>query len=263
LWRIPLEGQTPWLKVVPPFFAHEGPLLAHLSAERVPRLIGESGGRMLLAEIPGRDLYDAGPTTLLDMVTLLVDLQQRWAKRTPELLALGVPDARAAPLAEAIADVFQRTAHELSRADRTQMGQFVSALPERLAAVETCGLPDSLLHGDFWPGNVRGVPPALTLLDWGDSSIGHPLLDQAAFLGRIADAGVEPVKRHWMSLWQRHVPGSDPARAFTLLAPVATARQAAVYRRFLDHIEPSEHPYHRADPAERLARTADLLRQET
>ena len=35
---------------------------------------------------------------------------------------------------------------------------------------------------------------------------------------------------------------------------------AAVYQRFLDNIEPSEHPYHRADPAEWLRRTAALVR---
>ena len=30
IWRVPVEGQTVWLKVVPPFFAHEGPLLERL-----------------------------------------------------------------------------------------------------------------------------------------------------------------------------------------------------------------------------------------
>ena len=30
VWRIPVSGQTVWLKVVPPFFAHEGRVLAAL-----------------------------------------------------------------------------------------------------------------------------------------------------------------------------------------------------------------------------------------
>ena len=47
-----------------------------------------------------------------------------------------------------------------------------------------------------------------------------------------------------------------------LLAPVAAARQAVIYRKFLDNIEPSEHPYHRADPARWLTRTAALVRAE-
>ena len=54
------------------------------------------------------------------------------------------------------------------------------------------------------------------------------------------------------------VPGADPRRAAELLAPVAAARQAVLYQGFLDRIEPSEHPYHRADPALCLGRAGTL-----
>ena len=54
IWRIPVEGQGTWLKVVPPFFAHEGRLLERLAGGPVPRLLGQEGGRVLLAEIPAR-----------------------------------------------------------------------------------------------------------------------------------------------------------------------------------------------------------------
>ena len=98
----------------------------------------------------------------------------------------------------------------------------------------------------------------MTLLDWGDSGIGHPLLDQAAFLDRVPEAVRERVRSHWLGLWRAAVPGSDPARAAELLAPIAAARQAVIYRRFLDHIEPAEHPYHWHDPAAWLSRAAAL-----
>ncbi|MBA2315026.1 MAG: aminoglycoside phosphotransferase family protein, partial [Chloroflexi bacterium] len=64
----------------------------------------------------------------------------------------------------------------------------------------------------------------------------------------------------WRREWLAAVPGSDPDRAATLLAPVAAARQAHIYRKFLDNIEPSEHPYHAADPADWLRRAAELAR---
>ena len=67
---------------------------------------------------------------------------------------------------------------------------------------------------------------------------------------------VPAVQRHWAQAWREAVPGSDPQRAADLLAPVAAARQAVIYRAFLDRIEPSEHPYHRDDPARWLARAA-------
>jgi hypothetical protein len=57
---------------------------------------------------------------------------------------------------------------------------------------------------------------------------------------------------------RRAVPGSDPERAATFLAPIAAARQAVIYQEFLDAIEPSEHSSHRQDPADWLARTAAL-----
>ena len=41
----------------------------------MPRLLGHDGGRMLLAEIPGEDMYEAALPRLLDMVTLLVAMQ--------------------------------------------------------------------------------------------------------------------------------------------------------------------------------------------
>jgi len=74
---------------------------------------------------------------------------------------------------------------------------------------------------------------------------------------------VEALRDQWTAEWEAAAPGADPRRAARLLAPVAAARQAVIYRKFLDNIEPSEHPYHRADPPNWLARVAELVRAET
>jgi hypothetical protein len=152
LWRVPVEGQTVWLKVVPPFFAHEGALLALMGGARVPTVLGHDGGRTLLAEIVGEDLYAAGLPLLSDMVNLLVDLQQLWADRVAELLALGLPDWRAPALTASIADVVDRMGEEISAEDRVTLADFVRGLPSRFDAVAACGLRDSLVHGDFHQG---------------------------------------------------------------------------------------------------------------
>ena len=44
------------------------------------------------------------------------------------------------------------------------------------------------MHGDFHPGNLRGDGRHLRLLDWGDSGVGHPLLDETAFCQRLSAA---------------------------------------------------------------------------
>jgi hypothetical protein len=259
VWRIPVNGQTTWLKSVPAFFAHEGAVLDALAGGPVPGLLGHEGGRVLLAEIPGEDMYDAQLPELLNMVTILVDLQASWIGREPELLALGLPDWRPAALTGAIAGALERTQAALSTEERATLVRFVSQLPARFAEIAACGVPDTLVHGDFHPGNVRGTPAKLVLLDWGDSGIGHPMLDQPAFLQRVPMEHRAKIEKLWADEWRRIVPGADPERASILLAPVAAARQAVIYQKFLDNIEPSEHPYHRDDPADWLRRTAAVL----
>ena len=263
LWRIPHQGGAAWLKVVPAFFAHEGALLAHLAGQRVPALLAQDGPRCLLAELQGEDLYEATLAQRIAMIDLLVALQAEQAGRVHDLRALGLPDWRAAPLAEAISAVAERAAPDLSSEDRAALAPFRRRLPERLAEIADCGLPDTLVHGDFHSGNFRGCGDELTLLDWGDSGVGNPLLDQPAFLSRAAAAQIPALRDHWRDRWREHAAGSDPARAAELIAPVAAARQAVIYQGFLDRIEPSEHPYHRTDPADWLARTAALLREES
>jgi hypothetical protein len=59
-----------------------------------------------------------------------------------------------------------------------------------LAALIECGVPDTLVHGDFHPGNVAGRrPDSYVILDWGDSFVGHPLIDELAFVERLSPSG--------------------------------------------------------------------------
>jgi hypothetical protein len=260
LWRLPVEGQTAWLKCVPTFFAHEGRILAPLQGGPVPTLVAHDAQRMLLAEIPGEDLWDAPTPRLTEMVALLVNLQREWLERTDELLALGLPDWRAPALASAIERLVERVGPKLTTDDRATLDDFVNGLADRFARVAACGLPDTLVHGDFHPGNFRGDDTSLVLLDWGDCGVGHPLLDEPAFLDRVQTDAVETARRLWHAAWTSGIPGSDPDRASQLLRPVAAARQALIYQKFLDGIEPSERVYHAADPGNWLRRTAELAK---
>ncbi len=262
LWRLPTADGDAWLKVVPPFFAHEGAVLERLAGAAVPVLLGHEGARVILAGIPGEDQYDAPLPVLREMVEILLGLQVAWLGRADELLAIGLPDWRAAGLTEAIADLVDRAGHRVAANDRATLADFVDGLPGRFERIAACGLGDGLVHGDCHPGNVRGEGTYLVLLDWGDCGVGHPLLDMPGFLDRIPAADVAPVRDRWLGRWRDLVPGSDPERAAALIAPVAAARQAVIYQRFLDGIEGSEHAYHQADVPDWLGRTAVLARAE-
>ncbi len=212
-------------------------------------MVASDGPRLLLDEVPGDDRYGAGGAALLRMVALLVDLQQRWSTRVGELLSLGAPDWRPPSFLPLADDVVTRTAGELEPQEARALESLVESLPERLAAIAACGVPDTLVHGDFHPGNFRGPDERLTLLDWGDSGVGQPLLDQAAFLASTPASEHDRVRAEWARRWRAAVPGSEPERAAHLLEPVAALRQAIVYRTFLDRIEPGERVYHADDPA--------------
>lgn len=256
VWRVPLGDGGAWLKVVPPFFAFEGALLERLAGQAVPRVLATEGPRVLMEEVPGEDLHEPDLDTKVAMVRLLVGLQAVVAGDLEPLRALGLPAWDADALGRAGYDVLSRDGGGLEPGERLAVDALLAGLPERLATVAECGVPDSLVHGDFHPGNLRRDGDRLTLLDWGDAGVGCPLLDVPAFLGRVAERDAPAVLRTWAEAWQAAAPGSDARRAVALLRPVAELRQAVIYRRFLDRIEASERVFHAADPLLWLRRAA-------
>lgn len=263
LWRLPSDRGMLWLKVLPPFAAPEGPLIRTLAQHPTPRLLACDDSRMLLEEVPGADLYGADKPTLVAMVEMLVRMQAEWAAHVDDLLAIGVPDWRAQEAGARISSLIGRAASGFSTEDRARLEDFVATMDARFTAIEACGIGPSLVHGDFHPGNFRGDGSSLTLLDFADSAVGHPLFDMPPFLDRIDESARPAVEDTWFAAWHAAVPGSEPERAAALLAPVTAARQAAMYQGFLDAIEVGEHPYHRDDPRAWLEKTVRMLRSES
>ena len=256
--RLPTAGGDVWCKSVPAFFAHEGPLMALLGEAEpglVPAVIAYrpehgAGSTALLEGVPGVDQWEAPEPVLAEMAVRWVDAQDHWAARVDELLRLGLPDRRSEPLLDAVRGLVARpeVRSTLPAGDLAAVDALVAELPERLAALDACGLPATLVHGDLHPGNWIGDGRRLALVDWGDSTVGHPMIDVRAFLARVPPG---PVRDRLSGLvtreWARRRPGSDAAGAMELVAPVAALVGALVYRTFLDGIEATEQRYHARD----------------
>jgi hypothetical protein len=117
-----------------------------------------------------------------------------------------------------------------------------------MAEVAGCGLPDTLVHGDLHPGNTRSeADGAPVIVDWGDSFLGHPGFDVLRLAEGLGPDEADALLRGWADRWRASHPGCEPERAAQLLRPVAALRNASVYARFLEHIEPAEHTYHALD----------------
>jgi len=261
IWRLETPSASVWLKHVPHFFDHEPTVLRWIAEnvaesgedQRVPRVLGSLGGRMLLDHVVGDDLYDAGPEIRDAIAADMHGIQVVAADHTADLLGAGVPDRRPTNLTADIA----RVVTEHGGAD-ARLDALVTGIDDRLAKVASCGLPDTLVHGDLHPGNVRSDGRSRTLIDWGDSFIGHPAFD----ILRLTEELDEPDANHlidtWAARWRAAAPGCDPYLAVELMRPVAALRNAAVYAHFLDNIEPAEHPYHAADVGFWLTRAAEF-----
>jgi hypothetical protein len=262
IWSLRTGDGPVWLKQVPRFFAHEPAVLRWIAGigygHLVPRVLAADAGRILLDHVDGDDLYGAGLDVRIAIVADLHPVQRVASGRVEELLRLGLPDRRPAPLVEALRHLVARHG-----AGDPRLDALVAGLDERMARVAACRLPETLLHGDLHPGNVRGhiggLPPdghRRVVIDWGDSCVTHPAFDILRMTEGLADGDARAVIDAWAAPWRAG--GGDPEVAVELLRPVAALRNAAAYADFLDHIEPAEHPYHAADVGLWLAKAADL-----
>ncbi len=252
IWRLPTSVGPMWLKAVPGFFAHEGDVMDWIGSPPAPSLVAHTPGRVLMAEAPGAPNHATRGPALEPMVQVLTGLQERAVQQTAELLSIGVPDRRLPTMLPRVESVAEQWAGAVDPHERRALARLVAELPGRLAQIEACGVPDTLVHGDFHPGNVVGAPGAYMLIDWGDSFVGHPLIDELAFTQRL-DAQDRAVARRWfVQAWCRIAPDADPERAAELLRPVLPLLAAVMYADFCAGIEPDERVYHESDVARML-----------
>ncbi|WP_405892341.1 aminoglycoside phosphotransferase family protein [Streptomyces sp. NBC_00104] len=245
LFRLP-TGQGPvWLKATPRFATDEAAVIAafaRVDAELVPTVLASGERRVLLEHIPGEDCWAADAATVEAGVRRFVAAQAALAGRRPP----GLRDRRDRVLGGLVHELLDgRVELDISDQERDDARE-LTARWDRLAA---CGLPDTLVHADFHPGNWRsdGRPPVV--VDFADAHWGNPVLDCLRLYDFLTEAVRPAAVRVWVDAWKTHAPASDPARALALAEPLAHLSYAVRYQEFLDGIEASERPYHAGDPA--------------
>jgi aminoglycoside phosphotransferase (APT) family kinase protein len=263
LLRMPTNAGRVWLKHVPPFMRHEPAVISlvrEIGAVVPVPLAADAFGRMLLEDVPGEDTYQPDETLTNRMVESFVALQQRAVARFDAVLATGCPNWSADAFLHDAIDLAARTAvrADLDMNERASLDRLIAELTRRFEALYESGMPETLVHGDFHPGNHRYDGHRLVLLDWGDSGVGHPLLDMTAFLKWVPSDRLGRVTELWITRWKDVYGSANVSRAVELIRPLGAMRQALVYRKFLDGIEASEQVYHREDPAFWLRRAIAL-----
>jgi phosphotransferase family enzyme len=253
IWRVesgPSGEHISWLKQLPPFLVHEAAVLrwlgAHVPGVAPQLLAADASGRQLLGDVPGSDRYDVGVDERALYAVELHGVQRLAADAQDELVRAGVPDRRGGELGRFIREWLGR-----SGVDLTSVRALLDALDGRVTALAACGLGDTLVHGDFHPGNVRSDGERAAILDWGDAFLGHPGFDLLRLCDGCSTSDADRLVRAWCERWRALRPASAPERALDLLRLLAPLYGAAVFARFLAGIEPSEHKFH-ADDVPRL-----------
>ena len=252
LFRLPTADGPVWLKAIPGFAAAEPAAItafAEVDPTLVPAVLASAPGRLLLADVPGADCWDPSTQVVVDAVHRLATAQARIGQ-PPR----GLPDRRLEALAAAVRDLLDGpVGAELGPAEL----RAARSLQRRWEMLDDCGLPDTVVHGDFHPGNWRRGDGAPVVLDFADAHLGNPVLDGLRVIDFLPPGRRRAAASAWAAAWAAAVPRSRPAEALRIAEPLAHLAYAVRYQEFLDNIEPSERVYHLGDPAAVIRQALD------
>ncbi|WP_424533152.1 phosphotransferase family protein [Sphaerisporangium viridialbum] len=253
LFRVPTSAGPAWLKTTPPFATCEATaieVVGQADPGLVPVVLAADPARgwVLLEHIPGADCWNASEEVIREAVSRMATAQAAIARRGT--VPHGLPDRRPRALARQVNDLLDgEAAGSLTTGELSEAWRLAERLPALITALEECGLPDTLVHGDFHPGNWRSGGRGTVVLDFADGHYGHPAVDGLRPRDFLPEARWASAADAWAGAWSALVPGSDPVRALALAEPLSHLSYAVRYQEFLDNIEDSERRYHEGDPA--------------
>jgi hypothetical protein len=251
LIRFATDDGDAWAKATSRFCSVDAEVIEQVhryDAQLVPVVLGVDleNRWSLLQHVPGNDCWEPDRATVEDVVSRWVAVQAAITAeanelRTPRMVPGDLADELAGLL---IGEVGERlTADELIEARR-----LVEELPKIVAQLESAGLPTTLVHGDFHPGNWRSDGTTGRIMDWADSYVGHPATDIERLRGWLPTEKQDHAVDTWATAWKEQLPESEPLLAMQPIKVIARLLGAITYRRFLDNIETSERVYHEDDP---------------
>jgi hypothetical protein len=242
--RVPVAGGAVFFKACAPVQAFEPRLTAELYArwpDRAPEVLAHDEERawLLLADA-GTPIavYGNAPEAWLVALPPYAELQRGEVAHAQDHLAHGVPDLRLETV-PARYEALLRDELPLASAELDRLRAFAPCLTELCAELAAHGVPQTVQHDDLHHGNVYARGERLRVLDWGDSSVGHPFaslvvtfrfLEESnrlpptdAWFARLRDAYLEP--------W-----GRDLDAAFALAIRVGAFAHAIAWARQRSHL---------------------------
>jgi hypothetical protein len=230
-----------WFKATGEPNAHELPvslLLARLFPSHVPRTLGihRSWNGWLSAEVSGTALDEISDGSAWERAAgELGELQIASFGKSRELLEGKCKDLRLpglenrvdpflARMADFMAAQEKKTPAPLANSELASLGE---GLKECCSLLQSFGLPDTLGHMDFNPGNILVSPDRCVFLDWAEGCVTNPLITFEYLRRHLERSGIqEPAAEARLSAaylrpWAAYFSPDDLRRALAVAPPVA------------------------------------------
>jgi Ser/Thr protein kinase RdoA (MazF antagonist) len=121
-------------------------------------------------------------------------------------------------------------------------GRVLDALATAVARVESVGLPETVVHGDFHSDNAALVDDRIVIIDWSDAAISNPAIDLVTWVAWSGDRQVEidAATDAWIDAWSEAVDDGDALRAvIDDVLVVGAAYQIVSYDGIRRNLEPA------------------------
>jgi len=241
LVRLETNDEALWFKATGEPNCHEMPvslLLARLFPSHVPRILGihRSWNGWLSAEVSGTTLDEISDCSTWERVAgELAELQIASIGKSRELLGGNCKDFRVTEIAKFIDPFLSRMAEFMAVQEKTspaplaksELASLGEGLKESCALLESLGLPDTLGHIDFNPGNILVSPEHCVFLDWAEGCVTNPVITFEYLRRHMERGGVkEPAADSrlcaaYLRPWAAFLSPDDVRRALSVAPAVA------------------------------------------
>jgi hypothetical protein len=202
----------------------------------IVKAVDDGTGVFLMRDLDGPSLDVRPATEWPDGLIALAAIQRACLYRLEAMAAAGAVDRGPAQLASFVA--------RLAPGDPAVAGlttderqRFRDEIPRIVAAcrrLDELAPLRSIVHGDFHPGNVVVTDGGARVFDWSDSSIGHPFVDLASYVGRTDDLAVRrSLRDSYLDAWAGHGERERLVEAADLALVVGAFLQVECYQRIV------------------------------
>jgi hypothetical protein len=163
--------------------------------------------------------------------------------RVDELLRLGCLDRRLEILALQIEPLLADTpiVTGIEAAELEQVQRLVPTLKMLCTQLAAYRVPQTLVHGDFHPGNIAGE--SCLFFDWTDGCISHPFMDlttvfEEARTSSMSAEALNQLRDQYLDVWTRYEPLDRLIEACAVAETLGCLHQAVSYRSIINNLEP-------------------------